>query len=141
MARTTSTNVIAILISDKQYDSSIALDAFIDTATALVDRVVTCAAEKGITHSSTELELIERWLAAHFYLHADQPFKSNKTGDASAVYQGEFGKSLKSTRYGQTALTLDHSGCLKSLSKGKTVARFIWGGLPPSEQTDYVDRD
>ena len=56
------------------------------------------------------------------------------------------GKSLDSTHYGQTAKLLDTSGCLAEISKeaetgGKTTVGIDWLGKPPSEQTDYVDRD
>ncbi len=138
MARTVTNAVKGIL--GRQYDGETSLLGFIETATALVTEVDTCATAMGVTLSSTMLELIERWLAAHYYAHSDQLFAKKKTGDASATFQGEFGKGLDSTQYGQTAKRLDTSGCLASLDKG-SKASMEWLGLPVSEQTDYIDRD
>jgi len=141
MARTTSANVTAILVTDKNYDGSTSLAAFIDTATALVDEVVTCAAKRGITLSATLLELIERWLAAHFYAHADPLYTSRSTQGASGSFQGQTGMHLESTQYGQTAMVLDTSRCLAAINKGGSKIGAVWLGKPRSEQIDYVDRD
>lgn len=141
MARTTSSAVIAILVTGKNYDGTTDLTAFIETATAMVDSVVECATAKGVTLSSTLLEVIERWLSAHYYAHADQLYKSKQTGRASATFQGETKMGLDSTQYGQTAKSLDPSGCLASLSEGSKRAQLVWLGLAPSSQTDYRDRN
>lgn len=141
MARTTEALVAAILGSD--WDGSRDLDQFIAAATVLVDRVNTCATNKGVTLTSTELELIERWLAAHFLTTTSSPFrpyKSKKTADAAASYQGETGKGLESSFYGQTAMNLDPSGCLESITSRKR-ALLEWVGKRPSDQIAYEDRD
>jgi hypothetical protein len=140
LARTVATAVEGIL--GEHYDSgnSPSLTPFINTATAVVDQVSTCATARGTTVSSATLELIERWLAAHFYTISDPIAQQKKTGEASAVFQGKTGLGLDGTSYGQNAMTLDHSGCLRTMSRGRK-ATVGWLGRPPSEQTDYVDRD
>lgn len=140
MARTTAAAVKLVLAGGKDYDTDNAPDLtpYIDTASALVDDVDTCATARGYTLSSTRLELIERWLAAHAYALSDQPYASKATDRASATFQGQTGMNLDATKYGQMAKSLDTSGCLASAGR---KARLLWGGLPPSQQTDYVDRD
>ncbi len=122
------------------YDGTRDLTPFIDAASAIVDRVVTCATAKGITLSASVLELIERWLAAHAYCLSDQTFASKSTAGASASFHGQTGMHLESTRYGQMAAALDYSGCLNSIGNRRSAGGF-WLGLPPSGQTDYADRD
>lgn len=147
MARTTSA-AVALVLGDSSthekaagdYDGVRDLSPFIETASALVDDVVDCASEKDITISDTRAELIERWLAAHAYALSDQTYKSKSTDSASASFHGETGKGIESTKYGQMALSLDPSGCLKELSAGVRV-EMIWGGKPVSEQIAYEDRD
>lgn len=142
MARTTSEQVIGILISGKQYDAKTTPDltGFIETASAVVDRVITCAGRKEVILTDALLELIERWLSAHFYAHADQLFTSKSTAGASGSFQGQTGMHLESTQYGQTAMDLDYSGCLAAINKGAR-AGAIWLGKPVSQQINYLDRD
>ncbi len=139
MTRTNSTDVQAIL--GDNYDGSKVLTPFIRTASILVDRVVTCAAAKGITLSSEELQEMECYLAAHFYGHHDQMYQSRSTGKASGSFKGQTAMALDGTQYGQTAKMLDSSGCLNSISQGQGTAKMYWLGLPPSEQTPYDQRD
>lgn len=138
MARTTESNVQGILGND--YDPDIVLTPFIDTANVVVSRVSTCATRKGITLSTTELEILERWLAAHFYVMSDQTYQQKKTASAFATYQGQTKMNLEASKYGQTAMTIDPSGCMAAIGKA-AFAGATWLGLPPSEQTDYVDRN
>jgi len=141
--RTTDDNVKAILVGHYDTDGAPALTAFIATASSLTDYVDTCDTLDEL--STTTLELIERWLAAHFYAHADQLAKSKATGDASVSFQGMTGKGLDSTQYGQTAMNLDVTGCLakknKEMTEGKVKVGITWLGKAESVQTNYVDRD
>lgn len=138
MARTTSASVQDIL--GNNYDGSTSLTPFIDTATAIVDRVETCAADRDKALTDAELELIERWLAAHCYQQMDQGYASKSTDGAGASFHGQTGMHLESTKYGQMALRLDWSGCLTAIGSRQT-ARMAWLGKAPSAQTDYVNRD
>lgn len=139
MARTTSAAVQGVLGGN--YDGITSLTPFIDTATVIVDRVATCATDRDRTLTAAELELIERWLAGHFYEHHDQMYTSKSTSSASGSFQGQWGKYLESTKYGMAAVSIDASGCLAALAAGQQRARAIWLGKPPSDQTDYLDRD
>ena len=65
----------------------------------------------------TLMKEIERWLAAHFVASRDPLAKTEKIGDASITIQGEFGKNLESTAYGQRALLLDTTGALAKAGK------------------------
>ena len=118
------------------------LTPFIDTASALVDDVAECATNKGKPLTSGRLELLERWLAAHFYQQSDQGYTQRATLRASGTFQGDTGMYLESTKYGQTARNLDSSGCLNAIANGtRKVAGGFWAGKPPSEQINYEDRD
>lgn len=147
MARTTAAAVKAVLLPGKDYDTenSPDLTPFIDTASAYVDDIVTCAADQdpAVTLTDARLELIERWLAAHFYVVSDQTYASKSTEGASASFHGQTGMYIESSRYGQTAMSLDKSGCLASIggSAGRIRVGTAWLGKAPSNQTDYVDRD
>ena len=120
-------------------DDDVRLQPFITTANVLTDDV--SAEYTGSLISAATLIEIEKYLAAHFYEHRDQALASEKTGDASGDYQGEWGKGLNGSSWGQTAMLLDKTGYLKLLSKGRRVVSIGWGGLPPSEQTAVEDRD
>lgn len=133
--RTSSSSVQSIL--GDNYDGSTDLTAFIATASALTDHVA--AKDSDGILSATVLELIERWLAAHFYAHADQLKTQEGRGQSNASYQGQYGMGLKGTKYGQAALDLDFTGALAAL--GKKRIGMSWLGLVPSDQTDYEDRD
>lgn len=140
MARTNPGAVQEILFKDYDSVNEPPLQGYIATASAVVDRVVTCATAKAVTLSAVELELIERWLSAHFYCMSDAPYASHSHLGRSASFQGQTGMYLEATKYGQTAAALDPSGCLVAISKNQR-ASFSWLGKRPSEQTDYADRD
>ena len=76
----------------------------------------------GENYSVTTLGEIERWLAAHFVAVRDPQVTSEKIGDVQAAYEGKTGMGLKSTRYGQQAMVLDHHGILARMASGKRPA-------------------
>lgn len=118
--RTTSELVAGII----EVQASISLTPFIATASELVDDV----AASSSAPDATRLELIERWLSAHFYAQRDPRAASEKAGSVAASYQSKVDLGLNNTHYGQMAITLDPTGMLKSASKGKRVARMSWVG-------------
>ena len=137
--RTTLANVQAVLADN--WDDSTSVQPYIDSATVVVDRVVTCATKRGKTLTATEEELVERWLAAHFYCVMDPLYTTRSTAGASGGFQrkpatDDFG----STDYGMQATRIDPSGCLNAIGK-RAVASMTWLGKPPSAQTAYEDRD
>ena len=142
MARTDATAVRAVI----EVSSSLDLTAFITAASLVVDRIDACATSRGITLGTTLLTEIETWLAAHLVSFRDQQYSEKQTDGASAKFQGQTGTGLDGSMWGQFAKQLDYSGCLAEIDKeskegGKPSVGFTWLGKPPSEQTDYVDRD
>lgn len=80
-------------------------------------------------HTADSLEQLHIWLSAHFcYLRA-QPLSSEKIGDAAESRRnpGSSLEGLKSTYYGQTALTLDCSGLLLRAGRDAPVVAFFGG--------------
>lgn len=138
--RTNSGAVQGVLEGGGDYNGTTSLLPYIATANVMVSRAATCATNKGVTLTATELELMERWLAAHFYVCSDQTLAEETTERAKGVYHGSTGLYLDSSRYGQTAQSLDVSGCLAAIGKRQRVG-VKWLGKRPSDQTDYVDRD
>jgi hypothetical protein len=140
--RTTASAVEGILGRD--YDGTTDLDPFIDTAEVMVDEAEAQAAlsEPVVTMTDGRLELMERWLAAHFYQMSDPGYASKRTGAKSGVFTGKTDMGLAATRYGQTAMILDISGQLTSQSGaaggggsggGKKVAGALWLGTEDEE--------
>lgn len=119
--------------------SVVSIKPFIDAANALTDYVSSKDTQSLLT--SALLIEIEKSLAAHFYEANDPQYKEKETGDARAIFQGEWGMGLDRTSWGQNAKTLDVTGMLASISRGVTRVSMEWLGLPSSEQTDFVDRD
>lgn len=136
--RVSDGDVISILGGN--YDSSVELGPFIETATTLVDDLD--SEDTGNLLNTQQLRRIEAYLAAHFYGHADQFAMAEKAGRASIDYQGKTdGFGLDGTFYGQTAMMIDKTGYLRRLSGGVQRATATWLGKRKSQQTDYVDRD
>lgn len=127
--RTTDSEVREIIDVEEDKD----LDRFIATASNLVDWLDAQDTDGDL--SSTTLQLIEMWLAAHFYAHYDQLYTQRQTGKSMAIFQGQTGMNLASTQYGQTAMDLDVTNRLRARSVGKKKVNFTWLG------TDYEDLD
>lgn len=120
MARTTAELIAAII----EWDVSIGLDPFIAAANSLVDEI---AVESG--HDEARLTLIETWLAAHFYAMRDPRVTAEGAGPVNASYQSAVATGLKTSHYGQMAMTLDTSGLLAAMSESrKRVASVSWLG-------------
>lgn len=144
MARTTETAVKGVLRLGSEggdYDdaNNPDLSPYIDSASLIVDRLVTRASNKGFTLTTNEKEMIERWLAAHSYVMSDQTYASRSTSRASASFHGQTGMGLDASKYGQYAKALDPSGCLATLFYGKRAGGF-WLGKTDSEKLDYEQR-
>lgn len=132
--RTTEPEVRGVVDSD----STISVEPFIKAANALTDHV-SSKDTAGILTTALLAE-IEKYLAAHFYAIRDPQYQAKRTERASAEFQGKTGMGLDLTHWGQQAKLLDVTGTLAALDKGKR-AGVAWLGLPPSDQTDYMDRD
>lgn len=136
MARTTPNNVKAIL--GQEYDSVNlpSLNPFIDTASVMVDEVQ--ADDYSGLMTSQRLEIVERWLAAHFYQISDPGYKSRSTSKANGTFNGETAQGLKGTRYGQQAMFLDLTGFLARRDKEATDgSRRMIQLICPRSDSDY----
>jgi hypothetical protein len=142
MSRTTSAAVIGILQGDYDTINNPSLQPFIDSASIMVDRVVAVAKTKAspVSLLINEQEVIERWLAAHFYCVSDQPYAAKTTAGASANFQGRTDIGLEGTKYGQMAIRLDYSGILNAIDK-RLFSQMAWLGKPAGEQTPYRQRN
>ena len=93
---------------------------FISTANLIVNQHL--ASESSMTDDLlTEIEL---WLSAHFCCIRDQRAASEGVTPVNISYQYRLGLNFEVTLYGQQAVALDHTGILKSLSKGKKPCSF-----------------
>lgn len=115
-ARTTAELVSSIIEVDTVVVTD--LSPFIDAAHHLVNR---CCSEDDYTES--ELELIERWLAAHFYAVRDPRVSSEAVSGVSQSFQYQVGLNLALTTYGQQAMLLDTEGGLSALNGQVTAGR------------------
>jgi hypothetical protein len=97
-----------------EVDASISLVPFIEVASALVDEVCDVA-EAG--YSAARLELIERWLTAHFYCVRDPRSVEEQAGKVREVKESNTDLNLASSKYGQMAMTLDTYGGLAGLNQ------------------------
>jgi len=124
MARTTSDAVEAIIDVQTGED----LTPFITIANELVTELL--AGE----HDATRLELIERWLSAHFYTVKDPRAEYEKAGEVAQRLQSKVDIGLRTSHYGQTAIILDTSGLLSSYSDGKVkvIGGATWLGTENS---------
>lgn len=132
-ARTTSELVGGII----EVDSNISLDPFITTANELVTEICVPAG-----YTDERLELIERFLAAHFYTLRDPRPTSEGAGSVQAAYQSKVDLGLKTSHYGQQAMILDTAGGLAELNANThimpTVARTVsvtWLGTEDESST------
>ena len=108
MIRTTPELVAGIL----RIETGVDLDPFILAASSLVDGID----DRTDAPSDERLQLIETWLAAHFYCMQFPRRSSEAAGDVSASYEGRFDLNLALSRYGQMAMVLDPTGYLKALN-------------------------
>lgn len=112
MARTTEELVKEIIEVDPNVPS---LDPFILPANELVTELCT-----SFGYTDTRLELIERWLSAHFYAILDPRAKEERAGPVSQENQSSVSLGLNVTHYGQQAMRLDTNGGLSSMDKAAT---------------------
>jgi hypothetical protein len=141
--RTNADLVKAVLLNDYDAEENPDLGAAIAAATILVDDIKDKSLKLAMLISDDRLEIIERWLAAHFYAVSDRPYSSRSTGGGSGSFDGSTDKGLDFTGYGQHARLLDPTGYLASLGGtasggGEGAVRpkvgGFWAGRAPSER-------
>lgn len=124
MARTTAIAVGGII----EIDATISLSPFIEIATVLVTE--RCSTDD---YDAARLELIERWLSAHFYTVREMRAESEKAADVTEKKQSKVDLGFDTSHYGQTAMRLDTAGGLASLNtqmkgKGASPVFVTWLG-------------
>jgi hypothetical protein len=141
MPRTDATKVGAII----ELDDSIILTPFIEAANELVTEVCPDGALVEGGYTANRLELIERWLAAHFYAIRDPRMSMVAPTGLSVRYQGQTEMGFNHTSYGQQALRLDTKGGLAALDakakKGGGNVGLHWLGTEYESSDSLVEDD
>jgi len=136
VSRTTSIAVSEII----EVDTSISLTPFINTASAMVTKH--CA--ELYAYTDEELELIERYLAAHFYTLRDPRPTQETAGKVNQWLQSKVDLGLATSHYGQMAMVLDYNGGLSKLNTetkkgGKRTVGISWLGTENEELADELE--
>ncbi len=112
MARTTATEVKQIM--DDLTASDPVIDAYITAANTLVTFVLGSDTAIGNTLRGE----VEKWFTAHMIactIH--RTTETERLGDASVKYTGQFRENLSSTPYGQMVMQLDPTGKMGNIGK------------------------
>jgi hypothetical protein len=113
--RTTVDDVINILDNTSLDDDVI--EGYINSANVFV------TATLGTTLTVAVLTEIEKWIAAHMItMTRERQSKEEDAGSAKIKWSGEWGKGLLFTSYGQMAVSMDTTGALNNIAKGKSNA-------------------
>lgn len=136
--RTSKANIEEIIELDAEIiPDDPAMLPFITVANELVTEA--CTGDEGPTtdYSAARLELIERWLAAHFYTNRDPRAVNEKAGTVGAAFQSKVDLGFSTSHYGQTAMRLDTNGGLAKINedtkKGKPTVGVFWPGTYPED--------
>lgn len=124
MARTTSAAVQLIIDTDANIVTATSLTPFIDVANELVTEL--CTPD---LYTDFRLELIERWLAAHFYAIRDNRRAMESVGAVVEWFQYKLGLNLANTMYGQQVMMLDTNGGLAEVSAAAAKGGKVDGSL------------
>lgn len=113
MAIRTTAAAVTKLLEEEALPDEVDLTPFIEAANSLVDGVCLDS-----DYTDSRLEIIERWLAAHFYSVKDPRTKQEAAKGLTETYEGQTKYGLLFTRYGQQACVLDIDGNLRQLDVG-----------------------
>lgn len=130
--RTTEAQVQGII----KTNASITITPFIEVANALVTEL--CASSG---YDDTRLELIERWLAAHFYSVRDAGRLTERAGPVSKQIESRVDLGFDVTRHGQMAMRIDTAGNLAALNeqskRGASITPGVtWLGTEEEEEDE-----
>jgi len=136
--RTSKTNVEAIIELDPEVvPDDAALLPFITIANELVTESCTGDNAPSTAYTDERLELIERWLTAHFYTNRDPRAANEKIGPIGNAFQSKVDLGFDTSHYGQSAIRLDTNGGLAKLNndmkKGKPRVGMAWLGTDPDD--------
>ena len=116
MSRTTYAAVALIIEVDSNVSTDLA--PFIEVASSIVEEVCNVTdADGDAVHTDATLELIERWLTAHFYAIRDPRTILERAGKVSASFQSKVDLGFDTSHYGQAAMRLDTNGGLSQLNQ------------------------
>lgn len=119
--RATAAEVDQIMDLESSF-SDTDIERYITVASAIVDDVL----GNDTTLSSTLMEEIECWLAAHLIASTRARMgKVERLGEARIDYMGQFGKNLELTPYGQTVKMLDSTGKMGEIGKTRAYLKTI----------------
>jgi hypothetical protein len=118
--RTNSTLVGDIV----EVDPTVDLSSFIAASNQLVTGL---CSNSGYTDGfvGSQMEVIERWLAAHMYTINDNQLISARAGSAAVTFQNVIGPGLATSMYGQNAMLLDFMGNLARWNNSARIKRQI----------------
>jgi len=133
MAVRTTAIAVGLIIKVK---STISITPFIEVASAIVTKHCTDAA-----FTEAELELVERWLSAHFYRMRELQVASNRAGLVSQSFNSVLYTGFDNSTYGQMAMRIDWSGALSALNEqakngGSITVGIEWLGTPVDDEDD-----
>lgn len=140
MSRTTSNAVESIIEVDAGDDVTPA----IEVATFLVGKHCVTAGGLSETTDAVELELVERWLSAHFYSVTVPRAKSEKAGPVAQTIESKVDLGFNVTRHGQQAMRLDSTGKLAALDRqaregSARVGSVHWLGFTDDELAERAN--
>ncbi len=157
MPRTTATAVSKIIEVDiDSEDESTTLDQwlapFIEVANMIVTRLLSGATyyTPSVTYLLTDinidLEIVERWLSAHFYAVRDMRRAEEQVATVREKVMFKVGLDLRNTMYGQQAMFVDLSGLLaawnNSLAKVEKIrVGATWLGTDQSLGLSAVETE
>ena len=137
--RTTPGAVGAICAEGDATPPAAQIAPFIETANSLVTELV-----GALITDSARLELIERWLSAHFFSVMNPKANQEKAGSVGETLAVTTGMHLNETTYGQQVLLLDTTGRFSALQriaatgiKRPKAAIYYVGALPSTLQPGY----
>jgi len=127
--RTTQAAVREILAAN--WDGKSDLAGYIAGASMVVDQAVPWFGKRDRVmrqnYTSAQLELLERYLAAHFYCKSDPLYISKGNMGASGSFQRKTDDGFQLTEYGRAACEMDTTGVLSAIGK-RQVAGIAWAG-------------
>ena len=117
-------------------NASISLTPFIEVASAIVTKHCT-----HVDFTAAELELVERWLSAHFYRMRELQVAEKRAAPVSQSFNSVLYTGFDNSTYGQMAMRIDWSGALSALNEqakkgGLLTAGITWLGTPVEEDDD-----
>ena len=117
-------------------NANISITPFIEVANNIVTKH--CTNED---LSVATLELIERWLSAHFYRMRELQVAEKRAAPVSQSFNSVLYPGFDNRTYGQMAMRIDWSGALSALNEqakkgGLLTAGVTWVGTPAEEDDD-----